>query len=170
MRTRYRFDAHKAVEVLLYIAERCQDVYVALKVLYFADKKHLSEYGRFICGDSYVAILYGPVPDGAYSLVKLARGDAFCWPDIPIDDAFSATRSTISPHRRAVRDLLSQSDIECLDWAIEKYGRMTFGQLKKISHEDPAFLAADRNGYMALEDIVGTLPNADLVKAYLEDD
>lgn len=44
----FKFDAEKAVEVLLYIAEKCPDVYKALKVLYFADKDHLAQYGRLI--------------------------------------------------------------------------------------------------------------------------
>jgi hypothetical protein len=32
--------------------------------MYFADKAHLEQYGRFICGDSYVAMK--PVPIGTY--------------------------------------------------------------------------------------------------------
>jgi len=168
MSVRYGFDTEKAIEVLLYIAERSPNVYNALKVLYFADKDHLSKYGRLICGDSYVAMRRGPVPSGAYDLVKYARGDGLYWTDIPLNEAFSVQDHSIVLHRKANLDLLSESDVECLDTAIEKYGYLPFGELKKLSH-DNAFKSADENDFIPLEAIVKTLPNGDLLWDYLED-
>jgi hypothetical protein len=63
--TKHRFDAHKALEVILYVAGSVPDMYRALKVLYFADREHLGRYGRLICGDTYVAMRLGPVPSGS---------------------------------------------------------------------------------------------------------
>ena len=77
MKHPFEFNAEKAIEVILYIAEHIKEptFHTVSKVLYFADKEHLEKYGRFICGDSYIAMRRGPVPSGVYDLLKLARGD-----------------------------------------------------------------------------------------------
>jgi uncharacterized phage-associated protein len=161
------FDTLKALEVILYIAERVPDMYTALKVLYYADREHLSKYGRLICGDRYVAMSSGPVPSGAYDLVKFARGDGFCPSNFPIDECFTMEGNTIVPSRKARLEFLSQSDIGCLDRAIKMYGHLGFGELRDLSH-DAAFKAADQNDFIPFEAIVRTLSNGDLLLDYLQ--
>jgi len=163
---KFRFNPQKAVEVLLYLAERCSDVYTALKVLYFADKMHLARYGRLICGDSYVAMSHGPVPSGAYDLIKVARGDGWCHHNVPVEKAFTIEDNHITPLRRADLEWLSESDIECLDDAIGEYGHLPFAELRKRSH-DSAYLSADLNDYISLESIAQDLPDAELLLDYL---
>lgn len=171
MGIRCRFDAEKAIEVLLYIAARVPNIYNALKVLYFADKEHLSRYGRLICGDSYVAMTKGPVPSGAYDLVKAARGDGCYFADLAVGDAFQIRdRYFIAPRRQADLDRLSESERECLDEAIEQYGRMRFGQLMAISHREEAFKSADENDFIPLEAIARSLPDGELLLEYLNAD
>ena len=64
----YQFDKDKAIAALLYIAKEIADVqgmsdkYAALKILYFAEKKHLVEFGRLITNDRFAALKFGPVP------------------------------------------------------------------------------------------------------------
>lgn len=170
MAHRSRFNVEKAIEVLLYVSQRVQDLYVALKVVYFADREHLSRYGRLICGDSYVAMQYGPVPSGLYDLVKSVRGDGYCPIDLPLSDAFAVENRSIRPKRAPNLDLLSESDIECLDEAIAKYGGLSFNQLKRLTHRDRAFRAADGSGFMSLESIVLSLPDGKLLLEHLNDD
>jgi len=167
MSIRNRFDEKKAIEVILYIAERSTDIYKLLKVLYFADKEHLAQYGRLICGDSYVAMRHGPVPSGTYDLIKYARGDGLCWMNVPITEEFSIQGYTVVPHRKANLDLLSESDLECLNAAIERYGHLSFSQLKDLSH-DAAYKASDENDFISLESIVKTLPDGDLLLNYIQ--
>jgi uncharacterized phage-associated protein len=161
-----RFNIEKALEVLLYIGARCPNTYNALKVLYFADKLHLAEYGRFICGDSYVAMNNGPVPSGVYDMVKSVRGDGFISTEIPLTDAFAVDGYNILPLRGANLDLLSESEIECLDEAIKRYGHLSFSTLKRLSH-DKAYKAADQNDTISLDAIVSSLPDSDLLSDYL---
>lgn len=170
MALRSRFNAEKAVEVLLYVCQRVQDLYTALKVVYFADKEHLSRYGRLICGDSYVAMQHGPVPSGLYDLVKNVRGDGHCFAWLPLSDAFAIEDRLIIPKRSPDLDMLSESDIECLDEALARYGSLSFDKLKGLSHRDRAFLAADRNDFMSLESIVMSLPDGELLLEHLSDD
>ncbi len=166
-----RFDWRKATEVLVYITSQVPDMYTALKVLYFADKIHLSRYGRLICDDRYVAMRNGPVPSGAYDLVKAARGDDGCRREI-VRLATGALRvdrntHTIEPVRAANRNLLSDSDIECIDSSIMEYGKLSFDSLRRLSHDEPAYQKADRDDFMPLEDIVASLPNGDALMEYL---
>jgi uncharacterized phage-associated protein len=167
MSIRYKFDAEKAIEVLLYIAERSPNIYNALKVLYFADKEHLVKYGRLICGDSYVAMRHGPVPSGLYDIVKYARGDGFCWLEVPINEVFGVRGHEIVPYRSAHLDFLSESDIECLDAAIKEYGHLSFGRLKELSHDD-AFRSSDENDFIPLDAIVNALPNGETLLDFLK--
>jgi uncharacterized phage-associated protein len=167
MSIRYRFNVEKAIEVLLYVAKRVPDTYTALKVLYFADKAHLAQYGRLICGDSYIAMSHGPVPSVAYDLVKYARDGGFCWVDFPVHEAFTVQGYDIIPHRDANLDLLSESDRECLDASIEQYGHLSFEEMKRVSH-DNAFTSADQNDFIPLEALVKSLPDGDVLLDYLQ--
>ena len=167
MSVRCKFDREKTIEALLYTAHKTSNMYKVLKVLYFADKEHLAKYGRLICGDSYVAMRYGPVPSGAYDLVTSVRDDAACWTGLPKPDEFEVVGHEIVPKRAANLDFLSESDIECLDAAIKKYGHLSFDALKRISHRDAAYKAADENDFIPLEAIVRTLPNSGALLDYL---
>lgn len=166
MSIKYRFDAEKALEVLLYITKRVPDMYHALKILYFADKEHLAKYGRLICGDTYIAMEKGPVPNGTYDIVKHARGDGFCSVNIPIKEAITLRGYNIVPLREANLDFLSESEVECLDASIERYGHLPFGEIKKLSH-DAAFSLADENDQIPLEAIVKDLPDGELILDYV---
>jgi uncharacterized phage-associated protein len=167
MSVRHRTDWAKAVEVLLYVTTRVPNLYHALKVLYFADKQHLARYGRFIYGDTYVAMRHGPVPSAAYDVLKEARGDALCPTGCHAEELFAPEGNEFFPRRDADLDMLSESDIECLDEAIAEYGHLAIGALKQVSHEDPAFQAVDENDAMTIELIAGTLPDGELVLDYL---
>jgi uncharacterized phage-associated protein len=167
MSIKYRFDAEKALEVLLYITKRVPDMYRALKVLYFADKEHLAKYGRLICGDTYIAMEKGPVPSGVYDIVKHARGDGFCSVNIPIKEAITLQGYSIKPLREANLDYLSESEVECLNSAVEQYGYLSFAQIKKLSHDDAAFKESDENDQIPLEAIVKNLPDSELILGYI---
>ena len=169
MTTHVKFDLRKATEVLLYIASQVPDTYKALKVLYFADKEHLARYGRLICGDSYVAMKHGPVPSGTYDLVKSSRVDGICSQELlrSASGAFTVDGNEIKVLRLANEDLLSDSDIECLEWAIKQYGQLSFSALKRISHKEPAYVNADQDDFIPLEAIVDSLPNGEALKEYL---
>jgi uncharacterized phage-associated protein len=158
----------KAIEVLLYITQRQQDMYTALKVLYFADKAHLSQYGRFICGESYVAMSHGPVPSGTYDIIKYVRGDGWCLSNNAAQACFRVSDNQIAPLRDPNLDMLSASDIECLDAAIEHYGHLSFSELRRQSH-DKAYQSADKNDFISVESIAQSLPDGDLLLEYLQE-
>jgi len=67
----FRFD--KFVAALTYLASKVRRDFSKLrasKLLYFADRYHLINYGRPIIGDQYAKLPYGPVPSQALSLMN----------------------------------------------------------------------------------------------------
>lgn len=169
-RNLFKFDAEKAVEAILYVANRAKnpDIYHVLKILYFADREHLGQYGRLIYGDSYVAMRNGPVPSGAYDIVKDVRGDGLNIVGANIRGAFEVNVHMISPLRDANLEIFSDSDIECLNAAIDKYGYLSFSELKKLSH-DKAYDSADDNDFISLEQFISSFPNCSPLYEHLKD-
>jgi hypothetical protein len=171
MPVKFSFDAEKALEALVYICKKTgTDLYGALKILYSADKLHLHRYGRFIAGDYYKRLRYGPIPQGAYDILHFVRGEHSV---SPVPDARKALRfhgqTKIEVLRDPDLDALSQTDIECLDVAIERDGNKSFGEHKKGSH-DAAYEATRPNSEIAVEAIASMAEeNREALLQYLAD-
>ncbi len=167
-----RFDAEKALEVILYIAEKTQTptLYYIGKILYFADKAHLQKYGRLICGDSYVAMKLGPVPSSTYDILKYVRGTSNLIDFIKAKESFSINSNhTIQLFRVPDLSYFSESDLECLNNSITTNGSLTFGQLKRKGHKEKAYKSAKENDFMPIESIIATLDNSDGILENLQD-
>ncbi|ULR31198.1 SocA family protein [Dickeya fangzhongdai] len=167
-----RFDSEKALEAILYIASKAPipDIYHVGKILYFSDRLHLERYGRLISGDSYHAMKDGPVASNTYDIIKIARGDGRYIPngcDVnAIREAFSVGGMNVTPLRVPDEDVFSDSDVACIDEIIDKYGNMSFAEIRRISH-DRAWESADQNGEMPLEAIAAECKNSELLLSYL---
>ena len=114
---------------MLYICQKLGgkwDKYSLLKILYFAERKHLAEYGRPVTGDAYIAMPYGPVPSNSYDYVKA---------NTSFNRFFSIDGDVITSIETPDLDVLSDSDVECLDLSIEENKTLSFGQLKEKSHD-----------------------------------
>jgi len=169
-----RFDPERALELVLYVANqlRYPTLHSVSKVLYFADKEHLSRYGSLLSGDNYVAMRHGPVPSAIYDLMKAAAGRKE--PLIPaqfyelVSQSLKVEdRRRVMPLRAANLNLLSSSQRQCLDESIKANGRLSFVRLTAKSH-DAAWKTADENDLIEVKAIAKTLPNAKQVLAYLE--
>ncbi len=162
---RQKPDAEKALETILYVAERIPNYYRTLKMIYFADQLHLSQHGRLLYGDSYCAMNSGPVPSLAYDIIKQVQGKHSRVLG-HAEEAFELVDYTIVPLREPVLDLLSESERHCLDEAIAQNGSLSSRELKLRSH-DAAWASVIRDRMIPLEAIVDLLPNADEVRDYL---
>jgi len=159
-------DIQKAIEAIVYISHKNGDLFHIVKILYYADKFHLEGYGRLITGDHYVAMKDGPVPSAAYDIIKAVRGDGLS----PIienpQEAFRVEDwITIKPNRDPNLNYFSESDIEALNKAIDKYSPMSYQELWDTVHEEEPYKQA-RND-ISLESIVKSLANADEVFEYM---
>ncbi len=168
MRVNY-LDIKKTIEAIVYVAEKTNDLFHIMKVLYYADKIHLEGYGRLITGDRYIAMKDGPVPSGAYDIIKSVRGDGLTQIDARPEDAFKVEDWTeIIPIRKPTLDYFSESDIEALNKSIETYAHMKLGELWDVAHEEPSYQQASFNSDISLTSIIESLDNAEILIEYLD--
>lgn len=138
MQTTPNFDKRRAFQSVLYVANRLErrDFHKIFKVLYFADVEHLNKYGRPITGDTYIAMEFGPVPSAIYDMFKAVRGDGNQGEDTPVlkNDIVVRDRYYVEPIHDADTRMLSASDIEILDDALAKYGKLSWDEIVQQSH------------------------------------
>jgi len=149
-RVKFNFSHDKAIEALVYIASRWQEItqFYASKVLFFAEREHLRLYQRPITGDSFQAWENGPVPREIYRFIK-AKGQLF---GDQAEGALTFEQRGRNIHTTALRapdlDELSVTDVECIDRAIEYCRDKSFGVLSDLSHEDEAW----KEAYACIDD------------------
>lgn len=157
MQTTPIFDKRRALQSILYVANKLErrDFHKIFKVLYFADMEHLNKYGRPITGDTYIAMEYGPVPSAIYDMFKAVRGDGYQWEDINTlkKDIRVRDRYYVEPLHDADTRMLSASDIEILDWALSKYGKLSWDEIIQKSHAY-AWKNTDLNDKISIESML----------------
>lgn len=171
-----RFDSEKALEAILYVASKAPvpDIYHVGKILYYADRAHLERYGRLITGDEYRAMKDGPVAENTYDIIKIAQGKGRFIPNgIEVEDIKSALRVyekaqdyRVEPLRSVDDEVFSDSDLQCIDEAIESIGNLSFGQIREMSH-DEVWSSANENGEITLEVIARSCKDADKLISHL---
>ena len=152
------FQYETALNALLFALSRLggkSDMHKLCKILYFADQRHLSLYGRSITGDTYIAMQYGPVPSNVDDILKAVRGDSYfsdCADEFRRSFRFE-NKYIIKPLRDADMDYLSESDTECLDHAISLCRDKSFDELVSMSH-DLAWNNTNLNRAISVKDII----------------
>lgn len=134
------FNLTKSIQAVLYVSNRLtrKDFHKIFKVLYFADRNHLSLYGRTITGDSYVAMDDGPVPSKIYDIFKIVRGDGLYSSEkkSSFDPYFRVQNwMFLIPKMDADTDYLSASDIEELNNSLSLYGNLSWDEVREKSHD-----------------------------------
>lgn len=174
---RFDFDHEKANEVILYFAQYREKMTGAsatirdiFKLMYFADRISLQEYGRFLCNDNYVAMKQGPVPSDTYNLIKSVK-------DRPANVAEKHGFKIYDGYhihllRDADLDYLSESDVMCMDKVLEDYGAMPSQELMEKSHDkvwEQAWQSLPEKGSVPIEvsSIIETLEDSENLLSYL---
>ena len=134
----------KIKAVLLYILNKSErhDVYTIVKTAYYAQQLHFVKWALPLYKDKIAALQFGPVPSTIYDILKMARGDKRVlnfYGSSPLrcvaetigfqDEVFFAKEDVDC-------DVLSQSNIECLDEAIAKVASMDFDKIVADTHGD----------------------------------
>lgn len=169
------FKYDKAINSLLYALKRLgghTDMHKLCKILYFADQKHLSEYGRSITGDKYIAMQFGPVPSNIDDILKALRGDSFFSnsPDIDLlrEEMTFENRYIIRAIKDPDMDELSGSDVKCLNYAIDLCKDKTFQQLTEFSH-GLAWTNTQRDRAISVKDILREVGDEEAYVEYIAD-
>ena len=150
-----QFDRTKALNALLYVANRLQrkDFHKVFKIIYFADRQHLADWGKPITGDSYIAMEAGPVPSRMYDMMKIVRGDSYL-PDTEGLSKYFAVENWmyVNPLVDADMNKLSRNEQEALDVSIAKYSELSYDEIKEKSH-DVAWRYTARDFSISWDDI-----------------
>ncbi|MFH1112559.1 MAG: Panacea domain-containing protein [Pseudomonadota bacterium] len=133
-----RFDEEKALNAMIYLAKKEGGrigLYKLVKLVYFADKRHLHEWGRTITGDRFAKMRYGPTPSAVYDMIKAVRGDKDWERDLSA--FFKVEDDTIIPAAdyHVNGDIFSDSEIEILDEISRKYEGCTFDEIMRDAHD-----------------------------------
>ena len=133
-----QFDKEKSLNALLYVANRVQrkDFHKIFKIIYFADRQHLADWGRPITGDTYIAMEAGPVPSRLYDMLMIVRGDSYL-PDMEGLGKYFQVENWmyVRPLQDADLNKLSVSEQEAMSEAIEKYATLSYDEIKEKSHD-----------------------------------
>src|SRR5437762_9181981 len=119
---RFPLDPEKIVNALSLVANRCPRAtkMKVCKLLYFADKEHLLQYGRPSTGDTYVRMTYGPTPGTGLNLMRgmaSSRLTAMFQGKVAIHG--NEVRALASPDLK----VFSRSDLRVLEEICERYGK-----------------------------------------------
>lgn len=153
---KYKFRKDESVQAILYILHKLNgstDMHKVYKILYFADQLHLSRYARCITGDFYVAMKYGPVPSIICDIFKAVRGDSYFNGDEFKPFFIFQNKYMIKSLNAPDMDYLSESDVECLNWAIEHCKDKSFDELTSMSH-GIAYSSTSPHREMSYKDIL----------------
>ncbi|MFY9292348.1 MAG: Panacea domain-containing protein [Methylorubrum rhodinum] len=141
-----------SIGYLIKIAERIPvriTQYDIVKSLFVAERAHLNNYGRPITYDNYMAMYHGPVPSLAYDFLK-GNGSALRaygltdlpWTRTPAEHigkgCYIYSEATTSDETL----VLSPSDMSALEAALKAVSNLSFGQVRKLTHNDPAYKEA----------------------------
>ena len=133
-----QFDKVKTLNALLYVSNRVQrkDFHKIFKIIYFADRQHLADWGRPITGDTYIAMDAGPVPSRLSDMLKIVRGDSYLSDTEGLDKYFQVENwMYVKPLQDADLDRLSPNEQEALSDAIAKYAALSYDEIKEKSHD-----------------------------------
>lgn len=153
---RFKFDIEKLVASLNFFASKTKglDKLKAAKLLYYADKYHLTRYGRPILGDVYFHLDYGPVPSLSLDIMNEALSP-YKPPNIPQENlellkiylkiGREKTYPTFDIKKHHELDVLSESEIEALQETVKKYGSYSSPQLIDLTHREASWKKSEKN-------------------------
>ena len=170
MTSQFEFQPEKSLAVTSYLAARSgETMYTILKMVYLADKLHLERYGRPITGDNFAAMKEGACPSRIYDSMKVLRGEQNT-NYLPESEKYLEVDSTtfdVSVKDMPSLDVLSASDMECLDEVISILKRQGRWVIRDMAH-DAAWKQTGRNAAMDFETIAKSLEDGEILANHIE--
>ena len=165
----------KIESVVLYVLRNFPegiDYTKLFKIIYFAQREYLANYGKVLCPDTFKARTYGPVPalsDKVMKLVELNTEDIESYPDLK--NFFSSIRvdnQVVYALEAPDMDYLSKKECQYLDkWYEYCKDKDSKSELSPESHDE----AYDKAFARYREDPqLGTMTNIEIVRAGGETD
>jgi len=170
MPSQFEFQPEKSLALTSYLASRSgETMYTILKMVYVADRLHLERYGRPITGDHFISMNEGACPSKIYDSMKALRGEnnKNYLPNSEKYLEVDATTNDVSVKDMPSIEVLSASDIECLDEVVSILKRLGRWEIRAMAHDD-AWKNTIRNATMDIMTIVQSLKDGDILAKHLE--
>jgi uncharacterized phage-associated protein len=158
---RFKFDVDKFIAAVCFFAEqgfKDLDKLKVCKLLFYADKYHVTRFGRPIIGDTYYHLENGPIPSRALDIMnELICGDkVFNKTGLSNQEKFQEylkVKKSFLSHRyptfeaikKANLDCLSASEQEALRDAVKRYGQYDPPALIDLTHKEAAWQETEDN-------------------------
>ncbi len=129
---------NKLVNTVLFISKKLDGkttFHKLFKILYFAEMRHLTEYGHSITGDNFIAMPFGPVPSKLYDLLKSINIKVNKSEIIEYSSLIKVSGTNIESVGEPDLDDLSESEILAISNAIEDNRHLSFKDLSNKSHD-----------------------------------
>jgi uncharacterized phage-associated protein len=164
---RFTFNPAKFVNAVAWLATECPHCtkMKICKLLYFADKEHLLQYGRPIIGDTYYKLKDGPIPTKGLNVLRGQSGPAT---DALLREFVDVGAWAVTPKKAADLSVFSKSDLRVLNHIKETLGALTAYQLRDLSHEEQAYKASEMHEAMDFELIVKDSADAETLRSFME--
>ena len=143
MCTHLTFNLEKATQSLNFFAIKAGgsiNKMKAIKLLYFADRYHTRTYGRPISNDQYLAMKYGPVGSSSKDIAE--NSDFLGDYEKEYTSRFLNTISSLEYEsiNGVDENVFSETDLEALSFAWEKFSQYDQFELAEITHKFPEWI------------------------------
>lgn len=163
-------EVKKIESVVLYVLRNFTEGvdYIKLfKIIYFAHKEYLANYGKVLCPDTFKARTFGPVPalsDKVIKLVEYKEDDIDSYPDLKnFFNSIRVQNQLVYALAEPDMDYLSKKECEYLDkWCNYCKDKDSRTELSPESHDE-----AYQKAYARYKEDpqLGTLTNIEIAKA-----
>lgn len=109
----------------------------ALKLVFFADRYHIRKYARPITNCEYRAMDFGPVASEVKDIAEFTDFASKISKEYAQDFIEKIGQYTIRSKANLVEKVFSKSDLEALQFAWEKFGRINEFDLAELTHKYP---------------------------------
>ena len=135
----FEFKPEKFLNSVAFFAENCPGATKKkiCKLLYYADKEHLLNYGRPVTGDTYYRLPHGPIPTKGLDLLN---GNA-SRESLALRDKYFEVRGWDVKHKRTA-DLraFSKSELRVLEAVRARYGHLSADYLERLTHREATWV------------------------------
>lgn len=127
---KFELNQNKAMQTILWLLNKKPGIckYNLMKVMFSADEYHINHFGRPIYGEKYYALKYGTIPSFMKDLLEIEQ-------NVP----FFHDGNKFYTNAVANEDVFSETDLEALAHGLTEYGNLSFSEVKKKNHANPAW-------------------------------
>jgi uncharacterized phage-associated protein len=154
---KFEFSLDKLIHTIAFFSQQGIHDLTKLKVakmLYFADKKHLLEFGAPIIGDVYFCMEFGPVPSFALNEMNEAINRSEVVSEetsdynkmsqvLRVRKPFWGRYPYFEAKQQFDASVFAPSEVNVLRYVVAEYGQRSAKQLVDLTHDEPTWRIAN---------------------------